>query len=107
MSETVDNERFRKLLLSSPATAIEILYHQYSQSLQKIAVYFTKDIHVAEDVVEEAFILVWENRKMLSRNHERSILHFLVKVVKYKAISQFKKARSVTDQKTKYLNHRK
>src|SRR5882757_3885798 len=107
MFGAVNDERFRNILLSSPGTAIEILYHQYSGKLKKIAFYLTKDQEVAEDIVEDAFIHIWENSKKLGKYHERSIHHYLVKVVKYKAISHYKAANSLAEKKAKYSDYRR
>ena len=73
MSGRIDNERFRKLLLSLPGKALEILYDQYFLDLFRMAKFLTHDDNVAEDIVQETFVHVWENRKKLGRHHEKSI----------------------------------
>ena len=104
MPSSIDNERFRKLLLSSPGTAIEILYHGYYKSLLNIAKYLTQDEDVSEDIVQETFIHVWQNHKRLGQFHTRSIQHYLVKVVKYKAITRYKETVQTGKRKKMFLN---
>ena len=104
MPGAINNERFRKLLLSSPGTAIEILYHGYYSSLLNIAKYLTQDNAVSEDIVQEAFIHVWQNHKQLGQFHTRSIQHYLVKVVRYKAISHYKEVVRTSKRKKMFLN---
>ena len=104
MPGSINNERFRKLLLSSPGTAIEILYHGYYRSLLSIARYLTRDEDVSEDIVQEAFIHIWQNHKQLGQFHTRSIQHYLVKVVKYKAITHYKEAVQTSKRKKLLLN---
>jgi RNA polymerase sigma factor (sigma-70 family) len=104
MPGSIDNERFRKLLLSSPGTAIEILYYEYYRSLLNVAKYLTQDEDVSEDIVQETFIHVWQNHKQLGQFHTRSIQHYLVKVVKYKAITHYKEAVQTNNRKKIFLN---
>jgi RNA polymerase sigma-70 factor (ECF subfamily) len=101
-----DNERFRKLLLSFPAKAIEFLYAHYYQSLVAIAKTLTHSVAAAEDIVQETFVHVWENAAKLSQYHERSIQYFLVKVVRNKAITHYKKTLTLNDLiiKAEYYN---
>jgi RNA polymerase sigma factor (sigma-70 family) len=90
MPGVFDNERFRKLLLSFPVRAIELLYQQYYRSLLSLAFTFTKDSAASEDIVQETFVHVWQNHKQLGQYHERSIEHYLVRVVKFKSITHYR-----------------
>ena len=104
MSGVVDEERFRNLLLSFPAKAIVFLYDQYYHSLIKIARGLTHDQSASEDIVQETFVHVWENHKLLGQHHDRSIQHYLVRVVKNKSISYYKRMLERQEQKAIYLN---
>jgi RNA polymerase sigma-70 factor (ECF subfamily) len=90
MATATDNEQFRKLLLVYPAKAIEILYEQFEQSLKKIALKLTQDPLATEDIVQESFMVIWENHKQLSQMHELSIEHYLNKIVRNKSVDFFK-----------------
>ena len=104
MSDILDNERFRKLLLSLPGKAVEYLYHHYYHSLLRLARSLTQDVRAAEDIVQETFVLVWEKHKWLGQYHEKSIQHYLVRVVKNKAITHYKKSLQFRNHKIEYIN---
>ncbi|HEY9007449.1 MAG TPA: sigma-70 family RNA polymerase sigma factor [Ohtaekwangia sp.] len=103
MSIVTDNERIRKLLLSYPVGAMKLLYDEFHDSLLNISVYFTKDKEASKDIVQDTFYLVWKNREELGKHHERSIEHYLVRVVKYKSISYYKKTRQLNIDKLKFI----
>src|SRR6187549_4046328 len=90
MATATDNEQFRKLLSVYPAKAIEILYEQFEQSLKKIALKLTQDPLATEDIVQDSFMVIWENHKQLSQMHELSIEHYLNKIVRNKSVDFFK-----------------
>jgi RNA polymerase sigma factor (sigma-70 family) len=90
MATATDNEQFRKLLSAYPEKAIEILYEQFEQSLKVLALRMTQDVIATEDIVQEAFIVIWENHKQLSEMHELSIERYLVKIVRNKSVDFFK-----------------
>lgn len=92
MLPVIDNERFRKLLRSYPKKAVSLLYDEYHRSLQNLSFALTRDKEAAKDIVQEAFYHVWQNSERLSHFHERSIENYLVKVVRYKSITYFKRA---------------
>jgi RNA polymerase sigma-70 factor (ECF subfamily) len=91
MSGFIDNERFRRLLIVRPEKAIEILYEKYWHVLIALAESLVHDSKAAEDIVQEAFIHVWERHRKLGQPDDRSIEHYLVRVVRNKAISYFNK----------------
>src|SRR6476469_2181832 len=104
MPGVFDNERFRKLLLTVPVKAIELLYDHYSESLFRLARNLTKDEVASRDIVQETFTLIWEKRNQLANYHERSIEHYLVRVVKYKSITVFKQSQKETREKKEFAN---
>lgn len=104
MSSINDNERFRKLLLSYPARAIEELYDRYYHNLIHIANKFTHDQTASQDIVQETIAHVWKEHKQLGRHHDQSIFHYLVRVVKYKAITHYKENLRFSEFKVRYLD---
>ena len=104
MSGVVDEERFRNLLLSFPAKAIAFLYDRHYHGLIKIAKSLTHDLKASEDIVQETFVHVWEHHKRLGQQHERSIQYYVVKVVKNKSISYYKRTLERHEQKALYMN---
>ncbi len=104
MTLNIENERFRKMLLSLPGKAIEILYDQYYTNLLRLAKFLSNDEKVAEDIVQETFVHVWENHKKLGQYHEQSIYTYLIKVVKNKAIGHFRDTIRINKHQIEYLN---
>jgi RNA polymerase sigma-70 factor (ECF subfamily) len=104
MSEAFDNDRFRKLLLKLPVKAIELLYDHYYDSLLLLARNLTKDEIASKDVVQDTFTHIWEMREQLSKSHERSIEHYLVRVVKYKSITYYHQLKREIVEKRKLVN---
>ncbi len=103
MPDSIDNERFRRLLLSLPGKALEFLYNAYYQNLLRISKTFTRNAEVSKDIVQETFVYVWERRKWLSQHHDKSIQYYLMRVVKNKSISYYK--RNLRDEaRMRYLN---
>jgi RNA polymerase sigma factor (sigma-70 family) len=97
MPELINNERFRKLLLSVPAKAIELLYDAYYYQLLRISENLTRHHDASVDIVQETFIQVWEKNQELGQHHEQSIQHYLVRVVRNKSISFFKSTLKIED----------
>lgn len=91
MPETLDNERFRLLLRTMPGKAIEFLYDHYYESLVKLSLKFINLRSVAEDIVQETFVQVWEQHKNLSNYNHLPIRFYLARIVQYKSISFYKK----------------
>lgn len=95
MAAVTDNERFRILLRSYPVEALELLYDLYYNTLLRIAWKLTRDESAAKDIVHDAFLLVWSKRRQLSRFHEKSIEHYLARVVRNQSVTYFKRRRHV------------
>jgi RNA polymerase sigma factor (sigma-70 family) len=91
MSGFIDNERFRRLLIVRPEKAIGILYEKYCPILLALAQSLVHDRDTAEDIVQETFIHLWEQHLKLGQPDDRSIEHYLVRVVRNKAISSYHK----------------
>jgi RNA polymerase sigma factor (sigma-70 family) len=104
MTGFYDNERFRKLLSAYPAKAIEFLYEAYYQSLINLSQSLTHNQSAAEDIVQETFIHIWERHQWLSQHHDRSIQHYLVRVVKNMSITYYKKNQKTLPLKPAHLN---
>jgi RNA polymerase sigma-70 factor (ECF subfamily) len=104
MSEVFDNERFRKLLLKVPVKAIELLYEHYYNSLLLLARNLTKDDIASKDIIQDTFTHIWEIREQLAKGHDRSIEHYLVRVVKYKSITYYHQVTRENIEKRKLVN---
>jgi RNA polymerase sigma-70 factor (ECF subfamily) len=102
MAGKLDNIRFRKLLLTYPAKAIELLYGSYYNNLVRMAIKYTRDDEAAEDIVQEVFLYIWTNSKRLGQPNEQSIEHYLVRAVRNKAISHYKEKVKISMEKAKW-----
>jgi RNA polymerase sigma factor (sigma-70 family) len=89
MPQNIDNDHFRALLRSSPADAIDILYSRVFKGLVRYSEYLTQNREASLDIVQEAFIHVWQNHEELSEPHKQSIQAYLVKYVKMKSMTEF------------------
>lgn len=104
MLAPIDNDRFRNLLLSWPGKAVGLLYELYSESLISISERITCDRKASEDIVQETLTLVWENHKLLGQQRDQPIQQYLIRVVKYKSISFYRKKTRIEASKIKYFN---
>lgn len=104
MPETLDNERFRLLLRAVPGKAIEYLYTYYFEGLVRLALKFISDRSVAEDIVQDTLVHVWEQHKTLGQSNELPIHFYLARVVKNKSITQYKKGLRLQENYAQFLN---
>lgn len=85
-----DNERdLLHRLAKDDRTAFDIIYRQYYHAVYQNALKIARDVSIAEDILQEVFIILWEKRKMIDIN--RSISGWLFVVCYNKAISQLRK----------------
>src|SRR5882672_979728 len=103
MKDSIDNERFRKLLLVLPSKAVELLYKFYYQGLVNISKKLTGNLEASQDIVQETFVHVWERHKWLGQHHDQSIQYYLIRVVKNKSISYYKKNLKI-DERNRHVN---
>jgi RNA polymerase sigma-70 factor (ECF subfamily) len=104
MPDHVNNHEIRKLLLSFPKRAIKILFDQYYKSLLKIAFNMTHDRDASKDIVQDTFTYVWQNSRKLGNYHERSIQHYLVRIVRNKSITYYYDNLALSEQKIHLMN---
>lgn len=93
MDGFIENEQFRILLRDFPKKAVEQLYKYSFQSLLAFSTSLTDDRKASEDIVQDAFVNVWENHVSLSKHHDTSLQFYLVRIVKNRSINFYKRAR--------------
>ena len=76
-------------LKNNPEKAYTLLYTQYASLLYGFAFNLTKSESISEDIVQEAFIKIWINRKDL--HIETSIKSYLFKMVQNMCIDSFRR----------------
>lgn len=87
----ISDQELHGLLKTNEPKFMETLFKQYYGLLCRTAVRFTKDTEAAEDLVQEVFCKIWQNREVLEINSS------------YKAYL----VRSVTNQALNYLEKQK
>lgn len=104
MPETLDNDRFRLLLRTLPGKAIDYLYAHYYEGLVLLSIKYLHDRHLAEDIVQETLLHVWQQHKALSEPNDLPIHFYLARVVKNKSITEYKKSLKLQNNYAQFLN---
>jgi len=102
MAGFADSNKFKDLIIKWPDRAIDYLYEHYYCSLVHIAERKTHDRKASEDIVQEAFIEVWQKAEWLIRQKSLLIGPYLIGIVKNKAITFYHQT-SRLDEKSFYL----
>lgn len=68
-----------------------ILFDKHYQGLLRFAYSYVDNIHLAENIVQDAFVLLWEKQEILEE--DSNLYAFLIRVVKLKAWNQIEKQR--------------
>lgn len=77
-----------KRLQADDRTAFDWLYNQFSRKIYLNALKLTKDSNVAEDIVQEVFIILWEKRSSIDPS--RPLLNWIFVISYNKAIDYLK-----------------
>ena len=90
-------------LRSDDGTAFEHLFKTYFIKLVKYAAEIVKDIDVAEEIVENTFVKLWENRKVIDINTSHQ--QYLYKSVYNSCLNHFKHIEVENKYKLFFYNH--
>ncbi len=82
MPNTLNNEEFKRLLLSWPDRAVQYLYTLHRSSLVRRSEQRTHNRKDAEDVVQEAFADLWEKHREIGGKEDLVITPYLYRMVK-------------------------
>ena len=86
MLKSRDHDEFiQKQLNAGEVTALEYLFHQYYDDLSRYISVFTKDIDVAENIVQDLYVYIWEHR--LTIEIHSSFESYLYQAARYKALN--------------------
>ncbi len=80
-------------LESTKKKKFSVLFDRYYKRLLGYALKVVKQSDLAEELVQETFIKVWENFENISKE-ERSIESYFIKVLKHKIIDNYRKDRT-------------
>jgi len=82
-----ENEEL-ELLRNASKQSFEILYHRYSGKLYNFMMKVSKgDSYTAEELVQQTFIRVWENRENV--NPEKSFISYLCTIAKNMLLNRY------------------
>lgn len=96
-----DNAALIKALKSGKTAAYTFLVERYNQKLCVYAFSLTHDHNLAEDIVQNVFIKVWQQRHKLKNDF--AVQSFLYKLVYNEFIDQYRKMKSSMAIEKKYI----
>lgn len=90
----MDDKTFLLKLKNGEKETFEILFRKYSPLLTEYATFYTRDIQVSEDIVQDIFYKLWKDRELLKINTSlkaylyRSIHNNCIQYLRHKTVSQ-------------------
>ncbi len=94
--EEVTDETLIHALALGVIWSLEVLYQRYARLLYSIAYRMLPDHQIAEDLLQETFVAVWQNAGSYS-SQSGSVRSWLVAIIRHRAIDQLRKLRSRSD----------
>lgn len=82
--------------------AFEMLFKLFYKQLFQYALVFVKHAHIAEEILQDAFLKIWEIRQSIDEN--QSIKAFLYKCVHNSSINYLNKLKTTNRLSQEYLN---
>jgi len=79
------DELIQKQLNAGEVVALEYLFHHYYDDLCRYTMVFTKDIAIAENIVQDLFVYIWEHRETIEIH--LSFESYLFQASRYKALN--------------------
>jgi len=87
--KNIDCVNIVKRLQEDDKTAFDWIYNQFSHKIYLNALKLTKDRNMAEDIVQDVFIILWEKRNSIDPS--RPLLNWIFVVSYHKSIDYLKK----------------
>lgn len=104
MSDSANkNQYLRNLFISWPEKAFRHLYERYYDSMIRVAEWRTRDLKASEDIVQEAFIDIWENRERIAKIKDLQLIPYLFTIVKNKSAAFVNKTVKLNENQMKYI----
>ena len=79
------DELIQKQLNAGEVVALEYLFHHYYDDLCRYTMVFTKDIAIAENIIQDLFVYIWEHRETIEIHI--SFESYLFQASRYKALN--------------------
>jgi RNA polymerase sigma-70 factor (ECF subfamily) len=89
MSSQSDNELWSKVT-TGDGDAFADLYNRYSRQLFKTASFYLKDSSLAEEIVHDVFVVLWQRRAFLKINNLQSYILITTRYHVYKKLKEAK-----------------
>lgn len=94
--EELNDEALIHALALGVLWSLEVLYQRYARLLYSIAYRMIPDHQIAEDLLQETFVSVWQNAGSYS-SQSGSVRSWLVAIIRHRAIDQLRKLRVRSD----------
>ena len=89
MTIFLDDISLFKKIQTGNKESFDILFKKYYTPLCRYAVQFVKDNSIAEELVQDVFIYLWNQREEI--NISKSIINYLYASTRYRAYTHFRK----------------
>ena len=97
--EELSDEALIHALALGVLWSLEVLYQRYARLLYSIAYRMVPDHQLAEDLLQDTFVSVWQNAGSYS-SQSGAVRSWLVAIIRHRAIDQLRKMRARADFKT-------
>jgi RNA polymerase sigma-70 factor (ECF subfamily) len=94
--EDISDETLLCALALGVLWSLEVLYQRYSRLLYSVAYHMIPDHQVAEDLLQETFVSVWQHAGSYS-SQSGSVRTWLIAIIRHRAIDQLRKIRARAD----------
>ncbi len=82
------NQRLKNLLAAQPKKALTYLYDRCYKGLVYMSLSKTHDEKASEDIVQEAFVDLWKNHKVIA-SKDIIVIPYLFKMVKNRSVTHY------------------
>lgn len=100
----LSDEELLKAIQNDDRSAFESLYHKYWQKLYLSAYHILKDIHAAEDIIQEIFAQLWLKRNQVFIDNLAAYLYTAVRFQVFKAIRNGKARVDLSSQADEFFD---
>lgn len=94
--EEISDEALLYALAVGVLWSLEVLYQRYGRLLYSIAYRMIPDHQVAEDLLQDTFVSVWQHAGSYS-SQSGSVRTWLIAIIRHRAIDQLRKQRARSD----------
>lgn len=89
VSEHISDIDLVRCLQNEDLEAFDLIFRKYSKRLYAFALHYLKSNEEAEEIVQDVFLKIWENRKKLK--HESSLKSYIFTIAYHEICKHFRK----------------